>query len=219
MSTYSAYGSQYSCMRALGYVSTNSHNIPQARLSLAVRTCTWYLITGGFAKVLTLLEASPCQSALLLQVSSDTPSTAAVSVPGLAMSLLPPATGGYLQYFILYVTASALIHTLVCYTSSPARALVPFQSKQAPEPHPLIAHIYGTKNIYSSLIRVYAAYHLTESAALYDLASWTYAGVLFFYGLEIWVYGTVRPREGFFALLTAGCGLAWTTLQRPYYVG
>ena len=98
--------------------------------------------------------------------------------------------------------------------------MVPFQGPNAPSPpQALTARIYGTKNVYSGLIRLYAAYHLTTSPQLYDLTAWTYAGVLGLYGLEIAVYGTSRWREGGVALGTAGLGLVWMIMCRDFYVG
>ena len=91
-----------------------------------------------------------------------------------------------------------------------------FQGPKRPEPTSLLAHVYGVKNIYTSLIRAYAAYHITNTD-VYTLAIFTFAGVLFLYVTELTVYRTVRPKEASIPLVTASLGLSWMLLQRDFY--
>ncbi|XXG98162.1 hypothetical protein Hte_004483 [Hypoxylon texense] len=119
------------------------------------------------------------------------------------LSILPPPQGGYLPYLLFYDGLSAAIHTVVCYTSSPTAALTAFSGAEAPPPHALLAHVYGVKNVYTSLIRLYAAYNLTNPL-MYDLAIWTFVGVLFLYITEVFVYKTARIREASFPYVIAG---------------
>ncbi|KAH6897405.1 ergosterol biosynthesis protein-like protein Erg28 [Thelonectria olida] len=122
------------------------------------------------------------------------------------MLSLPPSEGGYLPYFLLYAGGSAIIHSVVCYLSSAPTALVSFQGVAAPPPHGLTARVYGVKNVYTSLIRLYAAYHI-RNAQLYDLAILTFVGVLGLYVPERFVYGTVRTKEALFPFVTAGLAI------------
>lgn len=87
----------------------------------------------------------------------------------------------------------------------------------APSKTAVLAHTYGAKNVYTGLIRAYAAYHITNPQ-VYALAMWTWAGVLVFYGLQFGVYGTVRAREATFPFVTAGTGLLWMWAQRGWYL-
>lgn len=114
---------------------------------------------------------------------------------------------------------AAQIHTVVCYLAPAATALVPFQGPNAPPAHPLLAHVYGTKNIYSGVIRLYAAYNLTSSPHLYDLALWSLIGVLWLYGMECGVYGTVKVREALWPLTFSTVGITWMVMQRDFYLG
>lgn len=113
---------------------------------------------------------------------------------------------------------SAILHSLACYRMEPARALKAFSGAARPPPTGLLARVYATKNLYTSLIRLYAAYHVAN-AQLYDLAACTFAGVLWLYGTELAVYQTARLREAAFPFVTAGVGLGWMLVQRDWYRG
>lgn len=113
---------------------------------------------------------------------------------------------------------SAVIHTGVCYTADPKTSLTAFSGPKRPEPTTLLAHVYGTKNIYTALIRLYAAYHM-DNPQLYDLAIFTFVGVMFLYTTELVVWKTVRVREYLFPLITAGVGLGWMVTSKGFYVG
>ena len=95
-----------------------------------------------------------------------------------------------------------------------------FQGAGAPPHHPLLAHVYGVKNVYTAAIRLFAAYHCADAAnaPLYDLAALTFAGVLWLYVSEWRLYGTVRAREAAVPLVTSGVGLLWMVLARGSYV-
>ncbi|OTA91079.1 hypothetical protein M434DRAFT_32997 [Hypoxylon sp. CO27-5] len=132
-------------------------------------------------------------------------------------SILPPTLGGYLPYYLLYDGLAAAIHAVVCYVSSPTVALAPFKGPEAPPPHPVLAHVYAVKNFYTSTVRIYAAYCITNPQ-LYDLAALTFVGVLFLYITEVFVYKTVGLREASFPYVIAGSGLVWMVLQRDWYL-
>jgi hypothetical protein len=149
------------------------------------------------------------------------------------MAAYLPQSNGYLPYFLLAVSKLYLslskdqysrcksslmagIHTVVCYLSPPTVSLRQFSGPRHPPPTPLLAHVYGVKNVYTSLIRAYAAYQINNQA-LYDLATFSYMGVLFLFITEMVVWRTVRLREAIFPFVNAGVGLAWTVLAREWY--
>ncbi|PLB44536.1 hypothetical protein P170DRAFT_440803 [Aspergillus steynii IBT 23096] len=113
-------------------------------------------------------------------------------------SILPSVERGYLPYFLLFASLSALLHSISTYIS-PIPALQQFSGPLAPPKTPLLAHVYGMKNVYSGLIRLYAAYNISNPQ-LYDLATVTFVGVLVLYVGELWVWRTVRVQEGWFPL-------------------
>lgn len=120
----------------------------------------------------------------------------------------------------LKTSASALLHTIVLYLSPPTRSLIVFSGPKAP-PHAtstLLARTYGLKNVYTALIRGYAAYHVTNPQ-VYALAVWTFVGVLAYYLNEWGVQRTVGTREVAWPFVTAGVGLVWMVLGWEGYVG
>lgn len=112
---------------------------------------------------------------------------------------------------------SAIMHSVVCYRANPTSALKAFSGPEAPPAHALLAHTYGVKNIYTGLIRLYAAYHITNPQ-IYNLATFTFVGVIALYAGETFVYRTARMREASFAFVTAGTGLVWMLAQRSWYL-
>lgn len=130
-----------------------------------------------------------------------------LAVPPQELTNHPPQTG-----------LSAAIHTVVCYRVSAGTALKAFSGPAAPPAHPLLAHTYGVKNIYTGLIRLYAAYYITNPQ-VYDLAICTFVGVLFLYSTETFIYKTSRLREALFAFVMAGSAVVWMTTQRGWYLG
>jgi hypothetical protein len=150
------------------------------------------------------------------------------------MSTYLPQHDGLLPYFLLLVCEMristllsidhhyqtsflATAHSLVCYISPPSVALKQFSGTHHPPHTRLLAHVYGVKNIYTSLIRTYAAYQI-NNPALYNLATFTYAAVLFLFTTELVVWRTVRLREAVFPFVNAGVGLAWMLSSRERYL-
>lgn len=117
----------------------------------------------------------------------------------------------------LQTCVTGIAHSAWCYFSDPQTSLVIFQGPRSPPPNALLAHVYGVKNFYTCMIRAYALYNL-NSQPLYDLAMATYAGVLWLYITELGVWKTVRPREAYIALATAGLGFSWMFMQRDWYL-
>ncbi|KAH8675960.1 ergosterol biosynthesis protein-like protein Erg28 [Xylariales sp. PMI_506] len=133
----------------------------------------------------------------------------------MASSFLPKSEGA-LPYYLMFTGTAAIIHSIVCYTADPAAATKGFSGPARPPPTGLLARVYGVKNIYTSLIRLTAAYHITNPQ-LYDLGMATFAGVLFLYGLEVGVYKTAKLRESISTFVVAGTGLGWMLAQRDWY--
>ncbi|KAK7908870.1 ergosterol 28 [Apiospora marii] len=136
----------------------------------------------------------------------------------MASSLLPQSQG-FLPYYLIYSGVSAILHSVACYRLEPARSLQAFSGPARPPPTGLLARVYATKNLYTGLIRLYAAYHVADNPPLYDLAACTFAGVLWLYGTELALYKTVRLREASVPFVTAGAGLVWMLVQRGWYRG
>ncbi|KAK4450174.1 ergosterol biosynthesis protein-like protein Erg28 [Podospora aff. communis PSN243] len=134
------------------------------------------------------------------------------------MEILPSTEKGYLPYFLLYQATAAFIHAIVCYLSPPAVSTVQFRGSGAPPPTTLLAHVYGVKNFYTVLIRLYAAYHI-GNREVYTLAMLTFVGVLWLYVTELAVWKTVTLRDAAVPYVTAGLGLIWMVRERGWYTG
>ncbi|EED24612.1 conserved hypothetical protein [Talaromyces stipitatus ATCC 10500] len=132
------------------------------------------------------------------------------------MAVFPSAVDGFLPYALFVTSTMALVHSVVTYIR-PIPALTAFSGPSAPPPNALTAHIYGVKNIYTGLIRLYAAYNI-HNRELYTLAILTYAGVLFLYGGELFIWQTTRMREAFSALFIPTTMLYWMLIQKGWYL-
>lgn len=110
----------------------------------------------------------------------------------------------------------AIIHSVVCYVSSPRLSMKQFEAPRAPPPNLLHAHLYGVKNFYTAAMRIYAAYSI-NNPQLYNLAMFSFAGVVFLNMGELFVWKTTTPKTAFFPLFNSGIGLIWMLAQREWY--
>ncbi|KAK4225820.1 Erg28 like protein-domain-containing protein [Podospora fimiseda] len=134
-------------------------------------------------------------------------------------SFLPPNAGGLLPYFLLLQSTLAIGHSIICYTGNPDAAMKQFSGPLKPTPQHtgLSARLYGLKNIYTGLIRGYAAYNITNPQ-VYALAQASFVGVLFLYMTELFVYKTARVKECMFPFVGAGGLTLWMWLQKDFYL-
>jgi hypothetical protein len=109
------------------------------------------------------------------------------------------------------------MHTWFCYAAPPEHSLVEFSGDFRPEHSKLLAHMYGLKNLYASLIRFYAAYYIANPQ-VYDLATYTFAAVAFCFLTEWGLWQSVRSRELAIPLFTAVVGFVWMMRERDFYV-
>lgn len=83
---------------------------------------------------------------------------------------------------------------------------------------PLSARTFGTYNLAVGIVRLYAAYHLTEKS-WYQMSIWTNVVGMAHFGLEALVYKTAQPQGPWLApVLTALVGLVWHVVQMDHYV-
>ncbi len=120
-------------------------------------------------------------------------------------------------YFFPEASLTGISHTFVCFLSPPQASMIPFRGPKAPTPTRLMAHIYGTKNLYTVMIRVATAYTMPDSVELYCLCWLTFFGVFTLYSTESLLYRTVRPKEATIPLLTSGLGMIWMWLEKDFY--
>lgn len=130
---------------------------------------------------------------------------------------LPTLDHGYLPLIILLEATLGLVHAITCYILPPAQTTAMYRGPNAPPPNTLLPHVYGLKNTYTTLIRVYAAYNI-EDPRLYNLALCTFVGVLIHFSSEIWWYQNSRIQELGFSLGMCGVLVVWMIVYRGNYI-
>ncbi|KAL1887129.1 hypothetical protein Sste5346_010418 [Sporothrix stenoceras] len=111
---------------------------------------------------------------------------------------------------------SAVTHSVVSYVN-PIASLRQFSGPSAPPKNALVAHVYGVKNIYTGLIRLYAAYQITNPE-LYNLTTLTFVGVLALYSTEHLIFRTVGTKEALASYVIATIGFVWMQSYRSWYL-
>ena len=148
-------------------------------------------------------------------------------------SYLPSTDDGYLPYWLLVVSifptseltysqpnfkvsiTSALnsvqAYATISYTarvySSPSRPVTPLSSRT-----------FGTWTLLSAIIRLYAAYNISDPT-MYQLALWTYTLALGHFACEWFYFGTAKWGAGLAGPVLVSTGsLAWMFWQWESYV-
>ncbi|KAL7423711.1 hypothetical protein Q5752_001293 [Cryptotrichosporon argae] len=133
------------------------------------------------------------------------------------MSYLPPASGGFLPYWLLITAGASLYNVVQNYVTL-------WQTKEvysgaAEQVTPLAARLFSAYTMMSAGIRIAAAYDI-KSRALYDLSALAFSVAAFHFTTEWLVFGTVRPnRASSFPLLIGAGSLVWVLTQRSFYLG
>ncbi|KAI4180840.1 MAG: hypothetical protein L6R41_006982 [Letrouitia leprolyta] len=127
-----------------------------------------------------------------------------------------PQNEGFLQYWLLLLSVVSIGNSVQSYlTTSYTRRVY-----SAPETTvtPLHARTFGTYTALASIIRLYAAYNVTD-ASMYQLAIWTYVVALGHFYSEWLVFRTARFGEGLVGpLLISMTSLIWMVVQWGNYV-
>ncbi|KAL8855960.1 MAG: hypothetical protein Q9178_007410 [Gyalolechia marmorata] len=127
-----------------------------------------------------------------------------------------PQNEGILQYALLLASLASIGNSVQSYlTTSYTRRVY-----SAPETTvtPLHSRTFGTYTAVVSIIRLYAAYNITDPL-LYQLALWTYVVALGHFYSEWLIFKTARWGEGLAGPLVVSAGsLTWMLLQWGQYV-
>ncbi|TKA70560.1 hypothetical protein B0A55_06232 [Friedmanniomyces simplex] len=108
-------------------------------------------------------------------------------------SYLPP---GWLPKWLLFISVVSIGNSIQAYLSLAGTREVYAGSASSSSPvTPLSARTFGTWTALSSIIRLYAAYHIHEPV-VYQLALWTYGLAFAHFASEWLVFGTARWGRG-----------------------
>ncbi|KAJ5646058.1 hypothetical protein N7490_002430 [Penicillium lividum] len=131
------------------------------------------------------------------------------------LTYLPPFEG-LLPKWLVFVGAVSVINSLQAYTSADYTSKLYTNGSVACEP--LSGRVFGTWTFLSAVIRMTAAYNITNPVA-YDLALWTYAIALTHFAGEL-IVGNASLKGRFISpLIVASSSLAWMLTQRGAYLG
>ncbi|KAA6414461.1 MAG: ergosterol 28 [Lasallia pustulata] len=130
------------------------------------------------------------------------------------MSTLIPA--GLLPKWLIFISLISLGNSVQTYVTQTYS-----QRVYSGAPHQvtaLSARTFGTWTIQTSLIRLYAAYHIS-SPLMYQLALWTFAIAFAHFASEWLVFGTALWGKGLAGPAVVATGsLAWMLLRWEEYV-
>ncbi|KAI9839298.1 MAG: hypothetical protein M1819_003293 [Sarea resinae] len=136
------------------------------------------------------------------------------------LSYLPPHDG-LLPKWLLLISAVSVANSVQCYSTLHYTQQVYAGSSSTANKSPvtpLSGRTFGTWTFLSSIIRLWAAYHITNPQ-LYQIALCTYAIALFHFASEWLVFGTARWGRGLAGpAIVSTTSLCWMLMQWDYYV-
>lgn len=128
---------------------------------------------------------------------------------------------------LVQISVVSIANSVQSYTSlkgtqevyaGPAVAATSKASQEQSSPvTPLSARTFGTWTAISSIVRLYAAYHINDPT-IYEICMWTF-GIAFVHFMSEWlVFGTARWSRGLAGPVFVATGtLTWMMLQRAAY--
>ncbi|RAK99219.1 Erg28 family protein [Aspergillus ibericus CBS 121593] len=135
------------------------------------------------------------------------------------LSYLPPFEGLLPKWLVLVSVISAA-NSIQAYRSESYAADL-YNAKSAdgrPPTNPLSSRTFGTWTFLSSVVRMYAAYNITNPA-VYDLAIWTFGLALVHFVGEWLGFGSAQLKGRFVSpLIVASSTLTWMLTQREGYL-
>ncbi|CZT06452.1 probable ERG28 Protein involved in synthesis of ergosterol [Rhynchosporium agropyri] len=148
-----------------------------------------------------------------------------------------PQHEGILPKWMLFLSVVALGNTIQSYLTLSYTArlyagpklptpILSSNSKSSPKTKapsnspatPLQSRTFGTWTLIQSLVRIYAAYNISNPQ-FYQLAYLTYVVAWWHFMSEWWIFGTARLGEGLvFPVVIASSTLVWMWMQWGFYV-
>lgn len=131
-------------------------------------------------------------------------------------SFLPVAEGGYLPYWMLFVSGLAIFNSIQNFvTTSLTRRIY---SRSPGSVNGLQARTFAIWTLASAAIRLYAAYNISNKS-FYELALISYCLALTHFVSEAFVFRTAGFGAGLLSpLVVASTSLIWMWKQYDFYV-
>ena len=124
-------------------------------------------------------------------------------------TLLPPAEGGWLSYWMLLFSSLAVFNTVANYLSFPAPFFGTVQIYPKAQVTTLQGRTFGTWTIISAVVRLQLAYD-PSNMQLYGLSMFTFAVASFHFGCEYFLFRTMSTKS----LLQSG--FTWDSLTAVF---
>ncbi|KAL7417154.1 Erg28 like protein-domain-containing protein [Mrakia frigida] len=130
---------------------------------------------------------------------------------------LPNGQGGVLPYWMLFVSTLACFNTVQNYISPTLTRKV--YAGKPDQVTPLSNRTFGIWTLVSALIRLYAAYNITNKE-LYQLAFCSYIIAFVHFNSELLIYRTCTIGKGWLGpAIVSTTSLIWMSKQSAFYTG
>jgi hypothetical protein len=129
--------------------------------------------------------------------------------------MLPDDAGGYLAYWMLFVSILAIFNTVQnFFTLSLTRRLYSASPDQVTA---LTSRTFATWTFLSAIVRIYAAFNITEEN-IYRIAIWTYIIAWLHFVSEFLVFKSAKINAGWLSpVIVSTLSLTWMLSQYSYY--
>ncbi|KAI4518786.1 Erg28-like protein [Schizophyllum commune Tattone D] len=136
---------------------------------------------------------------------------------GILSALIPDAPG-YLPYWQLLVSVTAIINGLQNFFSMKAARKI-YNNVATNEPvTPLQARTFGIWTLTSGVVRWYCAYNIHQKV-VYDMTLFTYLLAFAHFSLELLVFRSAKPNPGSMSpVVVSTSSLIWMLTQYDFYV-
>lgn len=138
---------------------------------------------------------------------------------------LPPVGGGYLPYWLLFISVVLLFNSLQTYLSRDLGLTKKVYECEADKKHGvpqvtgLSTRTFGTWTLITSIIRLYGAYYYANPQ-VYQMVQWTFVVAAVHFVSEWLVYGTCKLGKGIAGpLVVSSTSLVWMFTQKDWYLG
>ena len=114
--------------------------------------------------------------------------------------------------------ALSLNSVIICYAlTSPSLVRRLYSHARRTEVTSHSSRLFGTWNLLSTIVRIYAAYHINEQT-VYTLALWTYIVALAHFGSEWLIFGTTGGKGMLTAEIPPVVSIIWMLWQWDQYL-
>ncbi|CAB4404910.1 unnamed protein product [Rhizophagus irregularis] len=129
--------------------------------------------------------------------------------------MLPESAGGYLSYWMLFVSILALFNTIQNFVTLSLTKRI--YSARPDQVTALSSRTFAIWTLLSAIVRIYAAYNITE-VNIYQIAIWTYVIAWLHFISEFFIFRSAKISAGWLSpVIVSTFSLIWMLSQYDYY--